>query len=290
MDPWLRHKGAYVRGGPPMPLPFKWNPSPGEDSKEPESCDESDGPSGGGNSPAKSNSAISHLVFELVKVNEYLSEKVQEKEVSFEVERRSFITKVDELDDGIVEKFEVAVREAEERIKASKNREWGAKCNAEIKERKVFGSKFPKFSIVRILRIIPEELLDVDPNGKDTHDLRVTSILKVFASILGADDKISVEGHPFLDGMLDQVYSHNISMEDFEMAFVTQSFLETVKRSKGKRKAKISEVREEEESGMENVLKDNLPTELFDCSLVFRVCGSFSSWYAHFFVSLKSPP
>ncbi|KAK4696165.1 hypothetical protein P7C70_g8422, partial [Phenoliferia sp. Uapishka_3] len=179
------------------------------------------------------------------------------------IERRSLLARVDELGNESAEKCWVAVVEAEERLEAVKDREWQARRQAEVEERKVFGLN-SQFCTVQLLGVIREELLDVDPKGNDSHDREVASILKIFASILEADDKVSVEGHPFLDGMLGQVYDRDVSIEDFEMGFVTRSFLETP-RSKGKGKAKVSEVDRlwEEEDGMEkDQLEDDFSLEL----------------------------
>ncbi|KAK4700132.1 hypothetical protein P7C70_g6118, partial [Phenoliferia sp. Uapishka_3] len=133
------------------------------------------------------NSAILHLVSELIKVDGYISKKVEEgveeKEASL---RRSLLARVDELGHEFEEKCWVAVVEAEEKVTADKDREWQ-------------GSS--QFCTVQLLGIIREERLDVDPKGNDSHDLEVASILKIFPSILEAEDEVSVEGHPFLDGI-----------------------------------------------------------------------------------------
>ncbi|KAK4691548.1 hypothetical protein P7C70_g9325, partial [Phenoliferia sp. Uapishka_3] len=212
------------------------------------------------------NSAILHLVSELIKVDGYISEKVEEgveeKEAAFEVERRTLLAKVDELGHEFEKKCRVAVVEAEEKVAADKDREWRGRRQAEIEERQVFGSKLSQFCTVQLLGVIREELLDVDPKGDDSHDLEVASILRVFALILEAEDEVSVEGRLFLDGILGKVYDREISIEDFETAFMTRSFLETP-RWKGKGKAKISEVDREEDDGMEkDQLEDDFPMDL----------------------------
>ncbi|KAK4699182.1 hypothetical protein P7C70_g7082, partial [Phenoliferia sp. Uapishka_3] len=136
-------------------------------ARVPDSESEGDGGKGGSSSAAPpalhranagliqarsetNNSAILHLVTELIKADGYISEKVEqrvgerveEKEVSFKVERRSLLAKVDELESGNAEKCQVVVVEAGERAGAAKDREWRARQSTEIGERKVFGSKF----------------------------------------------------------------------------------------------------------------------------------------------------